>query len=84
MSTSVRIELNSDGITQLLLSQPIADECKKAADAIAARAGDGFEVGELRRMNYGGGRVGYVVKTATDEARKAEAIDKVLSKAVRG
>lgn len=82
--TKVRIELNRDGIRELLMSDAIAKECEKAAQSIASRAGEGFEVSELRKMGYGGGRVGYTVRTDTYEARKAEATDKVLSKAVRG
>lgn len=84
MATKVRIELNHDGIRDLLKSQPIAAECEKAAQAIAARAGDGFEVLPLRQMGFGGGRVGCAVKTGTYDACIAEAEDKVLSKAVRG
>lgn len=83
MATKVRIELNSDGIRELLMSQPIADECEKAANAIAERAGEGFEVLPARQMGFGGGRVGFAVKAATYEARLAEAEDKALSKAVR-
>ena len=84
MATKVKIELLSDGIRDLLCSQPIANECEKAAERIAARAGDGFEVLPLRQMGFGGGRVGYAVKAETEEAKKAEAEDKVLSKAVTG
>lgn len=84
MGTKVKIELNHDGIRELLMSQPIAKECEKAAQNIASRAGDGFEVSEARNMNFGGGRVGYTVRTDTYEARLAEAEDKTLSKAVRG
>lgn len=84
MATKVRIELLHDGIRELLMSAPIAAECEKAAQNIAARAGDGFEVLPLRQMDFGGGRVGYAVHTATEEARIAEAEDKALSKAVRG
>ena len=84
MPTKIRIELNHDGIRQLLMSEPIAVECEKAARNIAQRAGDGFEVSEIWTPRFGGGRVGYSVKTATDGARRAEAEDKVLSKAVRG
>jgi hypothetical protein len=84
MATKVTIELNHDGIRELLKSQPIAAECEKAAEAIAARAGEGFVVLPLRQMGFGGGRVGYAVKTDTYEACVAEAEDKVLSKAVRG
>ena len=84
MASKIRIELNSDGIRELLMSQPIADECRKAAEKIAERAGDGFEVSDKKYRNFGGGRFGYVVYTATQEAKVAEAEDKVLSKAVRG
>ena len=84
MATKIRIELNSDGIRELLMSDAIAKECEKAAQAIASRAGEGFEVLPMRKQSFGGGRIGYAVKTATQEAREAEATDKVLSKAVRG
>lgn len=84
MPTKVRIELDHDGIKELLCSQPIAAECEKAAEKIAARAGDGFVVLPLRMMGFGGGRVGYAVKTDTYEAMLAEATDKTLSKAVTG
>lgn len=84
MATKVRIELDHEGIRQLMKSQPIAAECEKAAERIAERAGDGFEVLPLREMNFGGGRIGYAVRTETYEACLAEAEDKVLSKAVRG
>lgn len=84
MATKVRIELLSDGIHDLLCSQPIAAECEKTAEGIASRAGDGFEVKPLRMMGFGGGRVGYAVHAESYEAKLAEAEDKVLSKAVRG
>lgn len=84
MATKVRIELDSDGIRQLLMSAPIAAECEKAANQIAQRAGEGFEVLPIRQMGFGGGRVGYAVHTESYEAALAEAEDKVLSKAVRG
>lgn len=84
MATKVKIELNHDGIRELLCSAPIAGECEKAAQGIAARAGDGFVVLPLRQMGYGGGRIGYAVHADTYEAKLAEAEDKALSKAVRG
>lgn len=84
MATKIRIELNHDGIRQLLMSQPIAAECEKAAERIAANAGDGFEVLPLRQMGFGGGRIGYAVHAESYEAKLAEAENKVLSKAVRG
>ena len=84
MATKIRIELNSDGIRELLMSDAIAKECEKAAQAIASRAGDGFEVLPMRKQSFGGGRIGYAVHAESYEAKLAEAEDKVLSKAVRG
>ena len=78
----VRIALLSDGIRQLLTSAPIGAECEKAAKRIAGEAGDGFEVLPAREMGFGGGRVGYAVHAESYEAKKAEAEDKALSKAV--
>ena len=84
MAVKMRIELNHDGIKELLCSAPIANECEKAAEKIAERAGDGFEVLPAKQLNYGGGRVGYAVYAATYEAKLDEAENKTLSKAVRG
>lgn len=85
MATKVRIALNSAGIRELLTSQAVDAECYKAAQTIKMNTGmDGFEIKPARLMNFGGGRVGYAVYTATQEAREAEAEDKVLSRAVRG
>ena len=82
MPTKVTIELNHERIQELLLSAPIAAECAKVADAIAARAGDGFEVEELTAQ-FPSPRARYRVVTATYGAKLAEAEDGALSKAVR-
>lgn len=83
MPTKVTIELNHDGIRELLLSPEIAAECEKAAKAIASRAGEGCEVVGPQSLNMGGGRTGYGVVTKTYAAKRAEAEFKTLSKAVR-
>ena len=83
MATKIRIELNHDGIKELLLSDAIGGEVKKAAEGIASRAGEGFKVVGPQGLGYGGGRVGYGVVAATYEAKLAEAENKALSKAVR-
>ena len=79
---SVRIELLSDGIQQLLCSAPVAEACRQAAEKVASAAGDGFEVSSQWRASFGGGRVAYSVVAETYEAKLAEAEDKVLTKAV--
>lgn len=83
MPTKITIELNHDGIRELLTSPEIGAEVEKAAQAIASRAGDGFEVVGPQGLGYGGGRVGYGVAAVTYEARLAEAENGTLSKAVR-
>jgi hypothetical protein len=82
VGSKVRIELDHDGIRELLQSAAIGGEVQKAAQRIASEAGEGFEVTTAQSLSFGGGRVGYGVKAATYEARKTEAEDKVLSKAV--
>ena len=85
MPTKIRIELDHAGIQELLLSYPIAAECKAAAEQIAARAGEGFEVTERQMRTgskMGGSRVGYGVASTTYEAMLAEAENGALSKAV--
>lgn len=80
----IRIELDHDGIAELLQSAAIAAECEQAAEGIAAAAGDGFEVEGPWHASLGGGRVAYRVRTATQDARIAESQDQVLSRAVHG
>lgn len=82
MAAKVRIELNHDGIRELLSSAPIAAECEKAAERIASKAGAGFVVTSQKKADFGGGRTSYGVATATQAARRAEAEEKRLSKAV--
>ena len=82
MATKLRLELNHDGIKELLLSDPIAAECVKAAEAIASRAGKGFAVRGPIALGQAG-RAGVIVVTETYEAKLAEAEYGALSKAVR-
>lgn len=82
MPTKVRIELDHAGIQELLLSDEISAECEKAAQAIASRAGSGFEVVGPQSLSRAK-RVGWGVNAETEEARKAEAEYGALSKAVR-
>lgn len=81
MAGTVRIELDHDGIKDLLCSEEVGKACEAAAEKVAARAGAGFEV-TLARQLPRAGRAGAGVKAATREAKLAEAENKVLSKAV--
>ena len=73
----------------MLTSDPIAAEVKKAAEKVASKAGEGFEVtdaqmreGNNRNATYKG-RVGYGVYASNYEAMRAEAEHKALSMAVQ-
>ena len=82
MTAKVRIELNHEGIGGLLKSAPVGRECEKAADRLAQAAGPGFRATKAKELGFGGGRVGAGVFTATDAARKKNAEEDTLLKAV--
>lgn len=81
MGTKVRIEvdLEGSGLVALMNSQGVSAECRSSAERIAAMAGDGFHATREYRP---GSRVLYRVYGDSDDARIAEADDKVLSRAV--
>lgn len=79
MAVSYRIELDHEGIKALLNSDEIGAVCQEAAERIAQTAGDGFHV---TRPYHPGSRTVYRVYGDSDDARIAEADDKVLSSAV--
>lgn len=74
------LELDHDGIAELLKSRAVSDECEAAAVRIAAAAGEGFEV---RGPRFTGQRVAHSVYADTREAKVAEATDKALTRAVQ-
>lgn len=78
MSKKVTIKLNSKGIQALLKSDAIAGACREQANAVAARAGDGYEV---QQRNYPE-RTGFAIIAATDEANRDNLKNNTLLKAV--
>jgi hypothetical protein len=82
MVGKVRVELRSDGIAQLLQSEPVAAEVKRAAERVASVAGSGYGVSDQWHADFGGGRAAFTVSTETRKAREDEARHKTLEKAV--
>lgn len=78
MASQVRIEVNSAGIQALLKSDEVQAFLKAKADRIAAAAGEGMEA----TARIGRTRARASVVTATSAARKAEAVDRALTKAI--
>jgi hypothetical protein len=75
---SIRVELNRKGVIALLQSQDVADEINRRGEAIARAAGEGVEVDSTRNRD----RAVTFVRTATEEAREAEAESRALSRAI--
>lgn len=78
MATKVRIQINSPGVVAVLSDPGVARDLAERGERIAAAAGDGFEVDATRNRD----RSVVFVTTATTEARKAEAEDRALTRAI--
>lgn len=77
--SKVRIKLNHDAIAEFLRSDDVRLELERRAQAIAnAAGGEGFEV----ESRVGAKRVRTSVRTATLEARMAEAEERALTSAL--
>lgn len=74
----VRVVLNHDGIAELLKSAEVQADLEERGKRIAAAAGDGVEVERF----VGQARARVIVRTATTEARLAEASDRALTRAI--
>ena len=75
-----QLEFLSDGFKKLLMGDEVRELVYGTAKAIATDAGDGFTASVF----YGRGAAGRVMATVdadTPEAMRAEATDKVLSRA---
>lgn len=74
----VKIELNSDGVRALLRSPGVQADLDARARRISAAAGPGM----LPTVEAGKTRARASVITASDEARRAEATGRALTRAV--
>lgn len=76
-----RIEFNSEGFRQILLSDGCRRLVQSTADDIRDKAGEGFE-SSVQVGGYGGGRwIGFVSTTDQDSV-KAETEEKALTRAL--
>lgn len=79
MAGSTRIEMNSEGARQLLTSPDIRADLLRRGQAVARSAGPGFEaIPQTRRT----ARAAVVVVPTTASARRAQARDRVLNRAI--
>lgn len=75
---NVRIVVNRKTVAELLKSPAVKADLERRAQAIATAAGDGMEVDS----EVGPNRARASVRTATYAARRAEAKDRALTKAL--
>ena len=83
MATKIKLEFIDKGFQEIINSPGVAALTQSAAQSIAARAGDGFEWSTYKTRGLRYDRTAAVVKAANYKARRAEATDKALSKAVQ-
>ena len=75
-----RFELNSQGVMELLKSQEMMCICKEYASKAQSKLGDGYEV----TTHTGKTRVNAQIKAETYKARKDNAKNNSILKALRG
>jgi hypothetical protein len=78
---TVRVELHFEGFNQLRNSPEILAELDRQAEKLAEKAGPGFAV-ESAKPHKARGRAH--VFTETEQAKRAEAVDAALTRAVGG
>ncbi len=82
MPKSIRFEFNHDAFQHVLNAPEVKARIRRMGDAVAQAAGEGFEVQEYT-ANYGGSpRPMVVVRADSIEAKRAEATDKTLTRAL--
>jgi len=78
VAAEITVVLNHQGVRDLLRSEEVRADLERRAVAIAAAAGEGFEVETYRGAN----RYRAEVRTATEPARRAEATGRILTRAI--
>lgn len=77
---NVQVELNSEGVQELLKSSEMMGICQSLAQGIAGRAGEGYVV----TTHTGRSRVNASVKAMTKKAFQDNLKNNTLLKAVKG
>ena len=78
MAKRPKVKMNPRGAIAILKGNSVRADIQRRADAVAARAGDGFESGVI----YGRTRVLGRVHAVTPDAMRAEAKDRALTRAL--
>lgn len=79
MSNKIKVELNGEGVRQILKSQEVKALCAQKASEVVSRCGSGFGSDTF----VGANRVNAMVFADTAEAKKRNSKDNTLLKALR-
>lgn len=77
---NVRIELNSDGVKELLRSPEIMAVCREQADRALGNLGDGYEIDEYTGPN----RVNVQITAVSAEAQKENLDNNTILRSLGG
>ena len=80
MSSKIRIELNREGVRQLLRSPEMEQICLDHANGALRRLGEGYSVSSMVGKN----RVNAEISADTREARAENARNNTILKALKG
>lgn len=78
MASAFKLVLNQSGVRDLLRSEEVRADLERRGNAIAAAAGAGFVVETWRGIR----RYRVMVRTDTEVARRVEATQRVLTRAI--
>ncbi|MEE6280149.1 hypothetical protein [Georgenia sp. MJ170] len=81
MAKKFRLELIPEGFTALLTGKEVTEDLQARGRRIASAAGDGFEPKTWQGRYGGSPRSIVAVEAVTAEAKRAEARDRVLTRA---
>lgn len=78
--SKVWLELDFEGVRELLRSEEMEEICREEAEAIQSRCGDGYEV----TTHVGKNRVNAMVSAESIKAKRSNLKHNTLLKAVKG
>lgn len=80
MAEELKVELNREGVRELMRSEEMLDICSEIARGIQQRCGEGYEMDTYVGKN----RVNAQVKAATYQAKADNSENNTIIKAVKG
>lgn len=78
MSKLIKLELNREGVRELLRSNEAGDICREYADKATRQLGDGYEASTFKGRNRVNASVAAVTSKAINENKKTNKVIKAV------